>query len=295
MAAMTLRIAVLGSSSMAAAHVLLLEALLWSVLLPSAGAVTPYIGCNPGGYAMRFEVAYELPDSLGLDQGYAHPGYDSSDPKYRYPSDADARYANQIPGGLATPVYTNANGNTLYLASIHIANDDLQYQMCLTIGAVANLGQKELWHEDKYPDWSPWPSTISRLKLLIGPGPGPNYPGQEVVDTRYTYDQVFTDIPSIRLPQQRWPTHFNALKTFIDTQLAAGKNVLLYDEEGSMGAAAVEIGYYMKTAAVTYQASYDRLVGMRPIVSDILTAESVRDGQFPNSPFGNYVTVLQAL
>jgi hypothetical protein len=283
---MTLRIAVLGSS-MAAAHVLLLEALVWSVLLlPSARAVTPYIGCNPGGYAMRFEVAYELPDSLGLDQGYAHPGYDSSDPKYRFPSDADARYANQIPGGLATPVYSNANGNTLYLASTHIANDDLQYQICLNIGAVVNLGQKEMFHEDKYPHWSPWPSYLSRLKLLIGPGPGPNYPGQEVVDTRYTYDQVFTDLPSIRLPQQRWPSHFTALKTFIDTQLAAGKNVLLYDEEGSMGAAAVAIGYYMKTAGVTYQASYDRLVGMRPIVSDVLTAES---------PFGNYVTVLQAL
>eukprot|EP00927_Polykrikos_kofoidii_P077069 TRINITY_DN74060_c0_g1_i1.p1 TRINITY_DN74060_c0_g1~~TRINITY_DN74060_c0_g1_i1.p1 ORF type:complete len:304 (-),score=39.96 TRINITY_DN74060_c0_g1_i1:224-1135(-) len=211
--------------------------------------------CSPWGYAQRYGILPESAYPLHEDFGSVY-GYDSSDPRYRFPHDYDPRYAGLPPGGYLTPVYNltdNQTGDliaTLYLTGEHVALQDMQYQECTNISAVVNLAARELFHEDKYPYWGPWPSYADRPVFKA-------------------YGQVFRSLPQISLPWQRWHRWFPQVSAWIDDHLSQGHNIMMFDEEGSKGAAATAIGYMMTRGGMLYDEAYEKIYSMRRWIDDL--------------------------
>eukprot|EP00929_Paragymnodinium_shiwhaense_P120642 TRINITY_DN92635_c0_g1_i1.p1 TRINITY_DN92635_c0_g1~~TRINITY_DN92635_c0_g1_i1.p1 ORF type:complete len:266 (+),score=28.99 TRINITY_DN92635_c0_g1_i1:108-905(+) len=217
--------------------------------------------CEANGYAPRYGTppasVYQVPDnfpymdSSGVMHDWPNPDrWDSSDPRYTFPADHhDPRYALHKPGGTATLIHTVGTAK-LWLGSVHNAHEDLEYQNCLNIGALANLHTPELFHEDKYPHWEPWPDTTDRQAFT-------------------KYNQNFPAMAQIALPERRWFKHYTELETWVDNKLTAGTSVFLFDIEGTKGAAAWAISYQLRKLGGTYDARYAALKAERPWIDDL--------------------------
>jgi len=215
-------------------------------------------GQVPQGYSQRYDQVwvYEGHEVAGDIADYgAKFSYDSSDPRYRFPDGYDPRYAGTAPGGHATEIFSHTNGAKVYLASDHVATEDLKYLNCLSIGAFVNMNAPHLHTEDSYPS-TEW---------------GPNYPsyGREAFTK---YGQNFPAVPStsfISFPHDLWQDHYDEVQQFINDKIDAGTSVLIYDLEGSKGAAAVAIAYQLHKSSATFFDTYTALQEKRPWVQDL--------------------------
>merc|ERR1711924_265154 len=96
----------------------------------------------------------------------------------------------------------------------------------------------------------------------------PFYDDRESYTTRYGH--TFPRLPQMTFPHEFWWNYYDYAEVWLDQKIALGMTVLVFDEEGCNGAAALAMTYAMRKLSQTQAQSYARFLKDRPCVADIL-------------------------
>lgn len=205
--------------------------------------------CVPNGLSVFYTSVYKQDETIAREYGY-----DASDTRYRSPPNS-----NYIPGGNATAVYTHPTQTKakLWIGSTHIAHNDEEFLRCIGAEAFVDLQAPILYSRDKDP--------YNRKAYHV-------YPKFEPATMHDGWS-----IPQINLPGREWGRFYGQIETFIDTHLAAGRSVFMYDanterEEACAAAGATAVTYVMKKDSLTAEQAIARLAAKHPCITGYYTS-----------------------